>query len=115
MIKIQKIKGPIRIKKGEIQKELLDIATKNLPFEATGWTSSKNEQLIPQAYLAKTGNMAEKDKTLDNYLTQNAKTVIKALKEDKLEKETLKQLYDLEIANRNRPTILEIIENLMEA
>jgi hypothetical protein len=126
VIKIPTIKGPIKIKKGErIPEALLKEAAKNLPFEADNWNSSKNEHLVGKSpepekkakEIKEEEPIEEKDdskKLLDNYLDQNAKTVIKAIKEDDFDKDTLQELYSLEKLGKNRKKVLDTLKELAE-
>ena len=124
-----KIKGPIKIKRGQpLPEEILKAAGKNLPFEAKGWKSSENEHLVT-GKAVKVEEIIEKEsvegivqkpekndsnKLLDNYLDQNTKTVIKALKDDQFDKKTLEKLYSLEKLDKNREKVLELIRKLVE-
>ena len=104
------IKGPIVISKdnigGFIEKARAAGAKINLPFSAKGFKSTKKPVNVE---VGESG-----DKMLDNYLDQNAKTVVKAIKEDSLEKETLGKLLELESIGKNRKTVIETIESELE-
>jgi len=100
------IKGPITISKENIS-EFIDKAKKagarvSLPFEAKGFKSTKSQLKVEESN--------EKNKLLDDYLNQNAKTVVKSIKEDGLEEETLGKLLELESVGKNRKTVIEAIE-----
>lgn len=51
------------------------------------------------------------DKILDDYLDQNARTVVKSLKEDNPPKEFLEELYKKEKNDKNRKSVIKEIEN----
>ena len=46
---------------------------------------------------------------IDNYLAQNSRTVVKSLKEDRFEDDTLNKILGLELNNKNRQEVLEQI------
>lgn len=53
------------------------------------------------------------DKMIDNYLSQNAKTVAKEIREDDLSDTTLAKLRDYEEQNENRKTVLKAIDKTL--
>lgn len=79
---------------------------------------SKVEKHLAPATLLKESKKEEEEKEnpfLDNYLAQNARSVIKALEEDDLEEKTLKKLLSLEKDSKSRKSVIEAIEDALDA
>ena len=51
---------------------------------------------------------------LDDYLGRNAKVVIKNIKTDNLSEDSLENLLKLEEKNKNRPSVMDAIEDKLE-
>lgn len=51
-------------------------------------------------------------RTINDYLNQNEKTILKSIKEDKVPKEVLAELFEYEEANKKRPKVLELLNDL---
>ena len=84
------------------------------------WKLYEVEQPKPQPAITITTSMepvkeSPEDKMLDNYLAQNARTVIKALKEDNLDKDVLSKLLKLEEQGKRRRSIISTIRKLMRS
>ena len=113
------IKGPVKVTKeniGEFIKKAEEAGAKiNLPFTATKFKSTKKIVPIEETPKEKTiePKKTVKDKMLDNYLDQNARTVIKALQEDNFDDDTLADLLELEKTDKDRKTVKEAIEAMI--
>lgn len=84
---------------------------KVVPVEKVGKDSSDNDVKVKEEVVSPKNETRETANAMhDDYLNRNTDVVKKAIKSDFLDKSTLQSLLSIEVANKKRAKIIQIIK-----